>query len=92
MAHFARLDENNLVLEVNVVNNQVLLDDQGQEQEQLGIDFLKEWSGGHPYWRQTSINGRFRGPYAGPGYTYDPVLDVFVAPEDSDTAPNSWLG
>jgi hypothetical protein len=89
MAHFARLDENNLVLEVNVVNNQVLLDDQGQEQEQLGIDFLKEWSGGHPYWRQTSYNSRFRGPYAGPGYTYDPVQDVFVAPRDSDTAPNS---
>jgi hypothetical protein len=79
MAHFAKLDENNVVLAVHVVNNDVLITD-GVESEQTGIDFLTGLHG-HTNWKQTSYNGNFRGTYAGIGYIYDEELDEFVAPE-----------
>jgi hypothetical protein len=87
MAHFAQLDENNIVLEVIVVSNEVLLDPQGHEQEALGVAWLINWSGGYPYWKQTSYNGNFRKNYAGIGYTYDPVLNAFIPPKPYP----SWL-
>ncbi len=79
MAHFAKLNENNVVLEVNVVSNDVLKDENGVEREELGVQFLIDWSGGHPYWKQTSYNNSFRKQYAGIGYTYDPINDVFLS-------------
>ena len=81
MAHFAKLDENNIVLEVNVVDNDKLLDSNDVEQESLGIAFLTIWSNGYANWKQTSYNGRFRKNYAGIGYVYDPVRDAFIAPQ-----------
>lgn len=78
MAHFAKLDANNVVLEVHVVNNASL---DPQNEEQSGIDFLIDWSGGYPYWKQTSYNHRFRKQYAGIGYQYDANADVFIAPQ-----------
>ena len=77
MAHFAKLDENNIVLEVNVVNNDVLTEDE----EASGIAFLTEWSGGYSNWKQTSYNGTFRKHYAGIGYTYDSIRDAFIPPK-----------
>ncbi|NBX75506.1 MAG: hypothetical protein EBQ92_03050, partial [Proteobacteria bacterium] len=44
MAHFAKLDQNNNVLEVYVVHNNELLDQNGQEQEWKGVWFLQNWS------------------------------------------------
>ena len=81
MAHFAKLDQNNVVLEVHVVHNNELLDQNGQEQEWKGVWFLQNWSGGYPHWKQTSYNGNFRKNYAGIGYTYDPVRDAFIPPK-----------
>jgi hypothetical protein len=78
MAHFAKLDQNNLVTEVIVVDNNELLDN-GIESEAKGIEFCVNLLGGT--WIQTSYNANFRGIYAGIGMTYDPVNDVFVAPE-----------
>ena len=78
MAHFAKLDENNIVLEVNVVNNDAL--DLSNE-EASGIAFLTEWSGGHLNWKQTSYNGNIRKNFAGIGYRYDPDFDVFISPQ-----------
>ena len=78
MAHFAKLDENNVVLEVNVVDNENLLDSNGVEREEIGLAFLIQWSGGYPYWKQTSYNGNFRKNYAGIGDFYDPVRDAFI--------------
>lgn len=78
MAHFAKLDKNNLVLEVHLVNNSAL---DSQNEEESGIAFLTEWSGGYANWIQTSYNGNIRKQYAGIGYTYDPVNDVFIAPQ-----------
>jgi hypothetical protein len=78
MAHFAKLDENNKVIEVNVVNNEVL---NPINEEASGIAFLTEWSGGYTNWKQTSYNGSTRKQYAGIGFTYDAINDVFVAPQ-----------
>jgi hypothetical protein len=78
MAHFVKLDENNIVLEVNVVANDAL---SSNDEEASGIAFLTEWSGGYTNWKQTSYNNNFRKQYAGRGYTYDPIADVFVAPQ-----------
>lgn len=78
MAHFAQLDENNVVLQVIVVHNNDLIDENGIEQEQLGIEFCQNLFGG--IWKQTSYNGNFRGSYAGIGYIYNPLLDVFQLP------------
>jgi len=80
MAHFAKLDENNVVLEVHVVNNNELLQG-GVEVEAKGIQFLVDWSGGHPLWKQTSYNGNIRKNYAGIGYTYDAQRDAFIPPK-----------
>lgn len=77
MAHFARL-ENNIVREVIVVNNEVLLDENGVEQESTGAQFCADTFGGE--WKQTSYNANFRGKYAGSGDIYDPVEDVFKSP------------
>jgi hypothetical protein len=77
MAHFAKLDENNVVLEVNSVHNDELLVD-GVEMEAKGVAFLVMWSGGYPFWKQTSYNGNIRKNYAGIGYTYDAQRDAFI--------------
>jgi hypothetical protein len=80
MAHFAKLDENNVVLEINVVHNNELLDN-GVESEAKGIKFLVDWSGGYPLWKQTSYNRNTRKNYAGIGYTYDATRDAFIPPQ-----------
>jgi len=79
MAHFAKLDENNNVLAVHVVNNDVITID-GVESEQAGIDFLTGLHG-HTLWKQTSYNGTIRKNYAGIGFTYDAGRDAFIAPQ-----------
>jgi hypothetical protein len=79
MAHFAKLDDNNVVLAVHVVNNDVITVD-GVESEQAGIDFLSDLHG-HSSWKQTSYNGTIRKNYAGIGYTYDVGRDAFIPPK-----------
>lgn len=86
MAHFAKLDDNNNVLEVHCVNNDELMVD-GTESEAKGIEFLTSWSGGYTNWKQTSYNGNFRKHYAGIGYTYDAMRDAFIPPKPFD----SWV-
>jgi len=78
MAHFAKLDKNNVVLEVHSVHNNELLQD-GVESEDKGIQFLVGLFGGA--WKQTSYNGNIRKNYAGIGYTYDPTRDAFIPPQ-----------
>lgn len=78
MAHFAQLDENNVVTQVIVVNNNELLDN-GQESEAKGIAFCQSLFGGN--WVQTSYNGRIRKNYAGIGFTYDSQRDAFIPPK-----------
>jgi hypothetical protein len=80
MAHFARI-EDNIVREVIVINNEAIIDSNGVEQEQLGINFCKSLYGQDTEWVQTSYNGNFRGMYASTGMIYDPELDIFKYPE-----------
>jgi hypothetical protein len=72
MAHFAEIDENNIVKQVLVVPN---------EQEHRGHEFLAEDLGLGGTWIQTSYNHRIRKQYAGIGFYYNPVADVFVSPQ-----------
>lgn len=84
MAHFARI-ENGIVREVIVINNEVITDTNGQEQEQLGVDFCKSLYGADTEWVQTSYNATFRGKYAGSGDKWDG--ENFVSPvEVTDNA------
>jgi hypothetical protein len=80
MAHFAKLDENNIVTEVIVINNDVLLETDGTESEYKGKVFLNELFG-NAIWIQTSYNSNLRKQYAGIGYKYDETNDVFIAPQ-----------
>ena len=81
MAHFAQLDENNVVLQVIVVHNNELLDQNNQEQESIGIAFCQSLFGQDIVWKQTSYNGNIRKNYAGIGYTYDSGRDAFIPPK-----------
>jgi len=87
MGHFAKLDDNNVVLEVTSLANAVMNDLPFPQSEQLGIEFLTAWSNGHTNWKQTSYNKNFRVHYAGIGYTYDATRDAFIPPQPFQ----SWL-
>lgn len=79
MAHFARLDENNIVTQVIVVANDNCFDSEGIESETVGAKFCSDLLGGR--WIQTSFNHRIRGRYAGLGFSYNEELDIFIAPQ-----------
>lgn len=79
MAHYARLDDNNVVTQVIVVANKDTADANGVEKESIGKAFCERLFGGN--WVQTSYNGNIRKRYAGIGYTYRADLDAFIAPQ-----------
>lgn len=79
MAHFAELDENNVVLRVIVVGNADTSDANGVEKESIGAAFCERLFGGT--WIKTSYNGNIRKNYAGIGSTYDSQRDAFIAPK-----------
>lgn len=85
MAHFAQLDENNVVTQVIVVANSDTADASGVEKEHIGAAFCERLFGGT--WKQTSYNGNKRKNYAGIGYTYREDIDAFVPPKPFA----SWL-
>ena len=80
MAHFAELDNNNVVLRVVVVGNDCVPSDEHIDGETWCINFFK---GGT--WKQTSYNNNFRKQYAGIGYTYDAAKNKFISPQPYDS-------
>jgi hypothetical protein len=84
MAHFAQLDQNNIVTQVIVVDNKELLDN-GVESETKGVEFCNNLLGGT--WIQTSYNGTIRKNYAGIGFVYDTTRNAFISPKPFE----SWL-
>ena len=80
MAHFAKINSENLVTEVIVINNDVILDSNGEEQESLGVDFCKQIYGDGTY-KQTSYNSKMRKNMATVGSTYDTSRDAFIRPK-----------
>jgi len=89
MAHFAQLDENNVVTQVIVVSNDDTSDSGGVETESIGVAFCQKLLGASTNWKQTSYNGSMRGNYAGIGYTYMSNVatlgvgstDIFISPQ-----------
>lgn len=81
MAHFAELDENNVVINVIVVNDCDCHDDNGIENEEIGCENLCKMHGENKIWKQTSYNNNIRHRYAYIGGTYSPEYDVFLLPK-----------
>ena len=93
MANFALIKES-IVIAVIVIDNEVITNN-GIEVEQLGVDFINSLNIDYDYdtIKQTSYNSNFRNVYAGIGFTYDSVNDVFIAPqpyEDWILVNNKW--
>ncbi len=91
MAHFVFIDKNNIVQEIAVIDNQHVVDENGNEIEQLGIAFCIE---NYPMidsasgrWIQASYNGKIRGLYPGYGYSYSDDEDIFISPQPF----SSWI-
>jgi len=83
VAHFAEVDEGQIVRSVIVVNNSDCGGGDFPESEPIGQEFIAS-IGIEGDWLQTSYNNNFRGQYAGQGMTYDPVLDEFVSPQPEE--------
>jgi len=81
MAHFAQLDENNIVTQVIVVNNETLGHLDFPDSETVGVEFCQSLLGADTFWKQTSYNNNFRKVYAGIGFSYDPTSDRFIPPK-----------
>jgi hypothetical protein len=97
MAYFAKLNSNNIVEKIISVNNAVITDINGIEQEQLGVDFINKLYNTNDIWKQTSYNTSkgihllggvpFRKNYAGIGDIYDEQRDAFISAKPF----NSWI-
>jgi hypothetical protein len=87
MAYFAKLGTGNIVEQVISINNSVITDANGVEQEQLGVDFINKLYNTRDVWKQTSYNNNIRKNFAGIGYTYDETRDAFILPKPF----NSWV-
>mgnify|MGYP003624510650 FL=1 len=95
MAHFAKINTDNIVVDVVVVKDSEILID-GSENEQKGIDFLNSLFNTNYNWKKTSYNTYsgvhindgtpFRKNFAGIGFTYDSGRDAFISPKPF----NSW--
>ena len=93
MAHFAKLDANNVVEQVIVVSNDDTADSSGVETESIGVAFCQKLLGASTNWKQTSYNSNFRGNYAGIGYTYMSNVatlgvgstDIFISQQPHDS-------
>jgi hypothetical protein len=81
MAHFAKIDDNNIVEKVEVVSNDIATS------EQAGVDFLNNLYSSTDTWKQTSYNKTIRKHFAGIGMTYDETRDAFISPKPF----NSWV-
>ena len=87
MAYFAELNNENIVIRVIQINNEIILDDNGVEQEQLGIDFCKQLLNSENDWKKTSFNNSIRKNFASVNFIYDSVKDIFIPPKPFD----SWI-
>lgn len=87
MAYFAELDENDIVIRVVKIENQENINDDGEEDENVGITFLKNLYGHNGIWIQTSYNSNFRKNYASVGCKYERDNDAFIPQKTLE----SWI-
>ena len=95
MAYFAKLDDENTIIDVVSVNNEILANPQGVFEEQRGIDFLTDLLG-HSNWKQCSVDGSIRKNIAEVGQKYSPELDAFIPTKQAaswilDTNTVKWI-
>ena len=95
MAHFAKIDSNNVVEQITVIANDNIQDTDFPASEAIGKEYLAS-IGLEGEWVQTSYNGNFRTRYAGIDYTYNAELDAFIPPNpypswSLDTSIASWV-
>lgn len=81
MAHFAQLNDENVVIQVIVIHDNECKDADGNESEAIGVAFCKSLLGETTRWKQTSYNASMRKNYAGIGYQYDSIRDAFIEPK-----------
>ena len=91
MAHFAKLGTENIILQIVALSNNAILDKDGKEREQIGMDFLNNLYKTNDVWKQTSYNTLggvhkldgtpLRKNYAAIGHKYDEDRDAFIAPK-----------
>jgi len=79
MAHFAKIDENNTVIEVIIIDNREIQESNFPDSEIIGKKYIAGL-GLTGKWLQTSYNGTYRKKYASIGYTYDNTIDAFLPP------------
>ena len=79
MAHFAEINEENIVTQIVVVHNNELLNG-AEESEEKGINFCESIFG-HRNWVQTSYNSNIRYNFAGVGFTCEPDNNAFYPPQ-----------
>ena len=77
MAHFAKLNKDNIVIEVHALNDSVITDESKNKQEELGINFLGNLYGGG-WWKQSFKDGSSRKNHASVGFSYDKNRDAFI--------------
>ncbi len=89
MAHYARVNSDNVVVHVTTLGNDIITDEYGVEHEELGVKHLYNTipNSVGDRWIQTSYNSNFRGNYAGLGYIWNEELDFFIPPKPYD----SWI-
>ena len=98
MSHFAEIDEKTkVVIRVVVVDDKDTQDENGNEVESIGAQYLSDAFGGT--WKKTSYNTfknthsksgtPFRKNYAGIGFTYDETKDAFIPPREPH--PANWI-
>ena len=79
MANFAEIGIDNAVLRVITVADDVIVNENGDEQEALGEAFCRNLLGGT--WKQTSYTNAIRKNFAGVGFTFDSAKDAFIPPK-----------
>ena len=84
MAHFAKLDSDNIVTQIKVVANAAILKADGTESELKGKQLLNQLHGAS-IWKQCSYNGNFRKNFPAIGYKYDSTRDAFIPPKPFDS-------
>ncbi len=89
MAHYARVNSDNIVIYVTPVSNEIITDSNDTEQDELALSHLYESvpESIGDRWIKTSYNNNFRKNYASIGYSYDENLDAFIPPKPF----NSWV-
>ena len=89
MAHYAKINDDNVVERVEVLDAFYEWRDTGELEANRAVATLKKFFGDNTTWKKTSYNNNIRGKFAGVGDVYDPSLDKFIASKPAGM--ESWV-